>query len=221
MARYKIKKGDEIIAEWDIQYTIRMAIAGVFQYAEFGVCDDGKLVNVRFQPRWVDVKTIPTLDGLTFDEAMEALEKFCGRKPTIHLINGDIPRYYEHPEYDERIKGYAERFDNFIEIESSNFFDENILPLIKKNNWRVAYSWMSIPVLCYINEDGDWDNVRDEDDSKLIEYLSYMFLRKTGLDNDEKVDLTSEDHMYIHKFAYFMRNVPLKHLEEIDIFQEV
>ena len=221
MSRYKIMKGGEVIAEWDIQYTIRMAIAGVFQYAEFGVGDDGKLINPRFQPRWVDVKTIPSLENLTFDEAMEVLEKFSGRKPVIHLINGDIPEYYKNPEYAKNTNASAENIINFIEAEASKFFDENILPIIKRNNWKVAYSWAHVPVLIYKNEDNEWDNVRREDDATLIEYISFKFLRKTHLDNDEEVSLAGEDHMYIHKFAYFMRFVPVEHLKEIDIFEEI
>ena len=197
--------------------TIRYVKGGIYQYAKLGLDEFGVVLHIEFSPHWVKSEDIPKLEG-TYDEIMTTLREFSDREPTVYLINGVFPRYFEDDKIEEDINTSKAILTKQLEDICFGFFKDHIAPILKKNKWKVSHSYMYyVPIIVREVEDG-WDNVRGEDDEYYIEYISMMFLKELGL--SEGVQMTDEMHVGINKFKNLMGYIQADRIEELDLYYE-
>lgn len=199
-------------------YTIKYSKSGILQYADFKY-KEGKLVYHNFRPSYAKITDVPSLENLNeIEDILEVIKKFSyANRAEIYLINGRYPELYQHPTIDKSLEKADETYSNFVGKLTTDFFKKELLPLIRKNKWKVSYSWMGMPVLIK-KVKGEWDNIdSNHRDAKIIDFICNKFINNI-LRLDEKLDLRSE-HGYSSSdsFPIFLRYIPEKELEDLNI----
>ena len=185
----------------DRTYTIRFAKGGVRQYAEFHE-SNGVLVNPRLFVSWTKEGEIPDVSKMTnINEVLEAIKAIAyNNKADIYLINHAPVFYDKKPKTQKRIASMKEAYESFIDQQITDFFNAELLPIIKKNNWTIDRSGVGYYILVVKDENGEWENLgrTTEANSKKeyeFEYLCAKALKTLNL--IDGVDLTNEHGNYL------------------------
>ena len=172
-------------------YCIRYVYAGIYQYAEFSV-ENGNVIRKMFNPSYVKTGETPSLeDANTMEEILEIISKFSKRPADIFLINGNIPAYENNEAVKTDINKHVEAIEYIINKECFEFFTNHVIPIMVENNWYISTAWTGRPILISKNEENEWDNIKETDQSYLIEYMCYKLLNDLSL-YSEKVDFRQE-----------------------------
>lgn len=206
----------------DKTYTIKYSKAGVSQYANFRYSNN-KLINNSFHPKWVKTTEIPSLEGINkIEDILSIIKKWSyNHQAEIILLNGNPLNYKSKEIIDE----YANRFEEWFSDLCFKFFKSEIYPVLKKNKWKISYSWMMHPILIKKSKDEFVNVDSNHKDSILIDVICNRFIRKV-LKDDEELNLERE-HGYVSgnsfkKFFYWLHEDKLNSLkifikrEEID-----
>lgn len=175
----------------DKNITIKYSKAGVSQYAHFSIVND-KIVNYTFNPSWVNIEDVPSLEGLeTIEEVLEVIKEFsyCN-SAEIYTINDELPEYYNDNSLKDSVKDSAKAVSEYIENFCLNFFLRTVNPILERNNWKLGYSWCRRPILIE-NIDGEWNNIKENKESILIDWVCAEFLNE-ALDLRIKSNVQSE-----------------------------
>ena len=203
-------------------YTIKYSKAGIYQYADFHYKDDVLVYN-SFYPNWVKKGEIPSFENVNkIDEVLDIIRKFSyGNNAEIYKINHVLLDYYNNVTIEDELIDYSNKFNNFINSITLEFFKNNILPILKKNKWKITYSRFGHPVLA-IKKNGEWDNVlRENKDSIFTDYMCHKFLNDVMnifiniSDQNEMGSYSSEN------FAIFMKYISNNDLTKLKIFFEL
>jgi hypothetical protein len=199
----------------DTTYTIRYSKGGIAQFANFNY-SDGVLKSHNFCPRFVKISEIPSLEGLNeIEDILKVIKdwSFCNQARII-LKNGNLPDYKS----DEKINKCSQDFEKFFNKLCFDFFKSEILPILRKNKWKISVSWAGCIILIkkYKKE---WVNVDSEhNDSMLIDNICNEFLRKVI---NSRTELNfSYQHRYSsgNSFSEFFSWLPRNELEKTKIF---
>lgn len=184
----------------DKRYCIKFSFGGVLQYANFNE-KDGVLIRPSFSPSWARrFDEIPDVSDMkTIDEVLEVIKSFsyCNRAE-IHLINGQLPSYYNNTEAKELIESIKYNYDVFIKSQITEFFNSQLKPLLIENDWKISRSHVGYFILIEKDENGEWGNVIDRDAKTFeFEYLCAKCL--VSLNLIEGIDIKRESFNYLHE----------------------
>lgn len=199
-------------------YTIKYSKSGIYQYADFSYVD-GILVRNTFHPSWVDSKDLPSLKDVNdIDEILQIIKKFsyCNRAE-IFKINGVLPEYHANITIVPELEHLHDKFTELINTLSQPFFKNQILPILKKNKWKISHSWVGYPILiCKKNK--EWDNIDSQHkDHILIEYMCHRFLYDV-LGVDEHFSNGGEQgYCKSNNFAIFLKYISNEYLKNIKV----
>jgi len=199
--------------------TIRYSKAGYNQYATFGVVED-KVTSKSFYPSYVNIDDVPSLDGAdTIEDILKIIRDFSyNNDADIYSINGEMPEYFNNTTVKESITKYSDLLRNAIEDTFLKFFNENILPIINKNNWKLAHSWCGKPVLVEKDENEGWNNIKDNKDSTLIDFICSDFLSESmSINLDVRSHCEHSDEMSVNGLVHFIGYIPNIKLVEIGV----
>lgn len=174
-------------------YTIKYSKGGVSQFADFRY-SDGVFIDHSFRPSWVKTCEVPSLDGITeIEDFLKVIKEWSyGNQAEIILIDGNVPGYTSG----KLISEYQKDAEDYFNKICLSFFKSEILIIIKKNKWKISYSWMGRPVLIKKDGEGEWGNVDSySKDSMLIDNICNRFLTRV-LDTDIELNLKSEHGYY-------------------------
>jgi hypothetical protein len=207
-----------MITKIDKNYTIAYSKGGVRQFADFNY-SEGILKTHSFRPNWVKSEEIPSLEGLNeIEDILKVIKdwSYC-QQAKIILINGNLPNYNSG----ERIKKCAEDFEIFFNKLCLSFFQSEILPILRRNKWKISCSWAGYTILIKKNKK-DWVNVDTyHEDSMLIDNICNNFLKKVI---NSKVQFRPKyEHGYVSgdnlsEFTYWL---PQDKLKEMKIYIEL
>jgi len=203
----------------DKTYCIKFTYGGVFQYANFNE-KDGVLVRPNFNPSWAKIVDIPDVSNMkTIDEVLEAIKLFsyCNHVE-IHLINGQLPSFYNNIEAKILIDSINAKYDIFIKSQITEFFHSQLKPLLIKNEWKISTSHIGYLVLIEKDENGVWDNIGSNSEKSLeFEFLCAKCLMALNL--IEGVDLKKESYNYLSEsYKLFSR---VNDIETSEFFIEI
>ncbi len=200
----------------DKSYTIKYSKAGVRQYADFNE-KDGVIVSKSFNPSWVKISEVPSLDNAnTIDEILEIIKEFSYDTAEIYLINGQLPKYYRNKKLKSDIKARIKIVDEIIAKQCTEFLIKNVVPILIKNKWFIGYSWCGKPIVIYKNRKGEWDNVRDNK-LQYLEYICYVLISGFGL-SDDNIDFRREhSEPIIDGFSHLIKYVPEDELNKTNL----
>ncbi len=173
-------------------YTIKYSKGGIAQFADFNYSEN-KLVSNSFRPNWVKTNEIPSLEDLEkIEDILKVIKDWSyANQAEIILIDNNVPNYKSK----QITQKYADEFKLFFLNFCTNFFKSEILPILKKNKWKISYSWMGQPILIK-KVKKEWNNVDSyHKDSKLIDCICNRFLKKV-LKSDTELNFKAE-HGYI------------------------
>jgi hypothetical protein len=167
------------------RYKIAFSYAGYTQYAEFNEVD-GVLYNPTLNVSYSKSTEIPDVSKCkTIDEVLGLIKKFAyGGQAKIDRINGMPPFYYKNIKTQKLLKDMREAHETFIEEQANIFFNTTLKPILKKNKWKISKSHIGMMILIAKDENGEWDNVRDEKKEFEFEYLCKCFLSAIGENTD-------------------------------------
>jgi hypothetical protein len=205
--------------KYDKNYIIRYAKSGIYQYANF-MEFEGKIVNKWFHPTWVNINEIPSLDNAnTIDEILTIIKEFTGNRAEIYKINGMLVDYYNNKQVQIDTDAHIATVEKVIENECIKFFQTHVQPILIKNNWFISYSWCGKPVIIYKDENGEWDNIKE--DNTLIEYMCYRLINGLGL-YDEKVNFESEHSKpTLNGFSALLTHIPHEQIESTGLYVKI
>jgi hypothetical protein len=178
------------------RYTIKFSKGGIIQYADFSEAD-GVLVNPRLHISWTSVDEVPDVSNMTkIDEVLEAIKSvaYCNRAE-IYLINGAPVFYFNKKRPRKHILMMGDAFEVFIDSQITTFFNNILLPIIKRNNWNIGRSHVGYYVLIKQNKKGGWDNVQDSKALFEFEYLCAKALHSLNI--IEKINITNESNNFL------------------------
>lgn len=192
----------------DKYYTIKYSKSGISQYADFNY-SEGKLISHTFYPRYSD--NTPLLEGLNeIEDILKVIQEFSyNNQASIWLLNG-LPLNYPKINNDK----FGESFEKYIGSLSFRFFKKNIFPILKRNKWKISYSWMGRPV--FIERlDEQWINIdSDSEYNRIIQIMCSKFLSIIGIESDMRLKEGYIDDVFPKFYWYMMQ----KDLEKLDIF---
>lgn len=204
----------------NIKYTIRYAYAGIYQYADIRF-KDGIIFDKSFRPRYVSNNTVvPSLDNAdNIEEILEIIKGFSyNKRAEIYLINGNYPEYHYNEQVKVDVKIHSDIINNTIKEELYLFFTTHIAPILIKNNWFISTSWCGHPVLINKDENGEWQNIKNERDGDLIEFMCFRLLNEVGL-YDGSVDFRKEQgDPYLNGFYQIMKHISSEVIEKSALF---
>jgi hypothetical protein len=202
-------------------YTIRYVYAGIYQYADFRE-EDGKITRKSFNPNWVsNGVVVPTFEGIdTIDGILKEIKTFAGRQAEIHLIDQMLPKYYRSKVIRSQVTKSTNLIQTLIADECFKFFNDCIKPIMLKKKYFVARSHMMRIVLIE-KRNGEWENIIESKESRLIEFSCYQLLKSIGL-YDGDVDLKSEHNSFIISgFANLWYQFTVEQVKIIDLYIEL
>lgn len=202
-----------------ITYTIKFSKMGINQYATVTTDLKNKIIGTNFYPSYINTDKVPLIEGLkTLEEIINIIAKFSyDGFAEVHLINNLLPLYYNNKKLRASIDNANEEIDLVIEKVFSNVFKESIVPIMIANNWKISTSKYGVPVLIYLTEGGEWDNIKKNKDSILIDYLGSKLDDSVGY-----LDLTPQhSDISIDGFRVFMRHISIDTLKELGLFVQL
>lgn len=195
-------------------YTIKFSKGGILQYATFRE-SNGVLVRPTLHVSWANINEIPDVSQMTnIKDILEAIKSFsyCNRAE-IHLIN-HAPVFYDKKKKTQKlIKSMESAYEKFIETQLTNFFESELLPLIIKNKWKIGRSHVGYFIPIQTDENGEWDNIKDDKKGFEFEYLCAKALKTFDL--IEGVNLQKEHGNYLSVSHKFLNYVDIQKYNEI------
>ncbi len=182
----------------DKRYTIKFSYAGIAQYADFNEVN-GLLYNPSLSVNWSKTGEIPSVSHLTkIEDVLDVIKSFAYcKKAEIYLINGSPVFYYNKEKTRKLINTIQLATENFVKEQLTIFFNSELTPLIKKNNWKISNSHVGFLVLIEKDKDGNWDNIKDTKKEFEIEYLCAKCLLALNL--GETIDIKKQHGNYIYQ----------------------
>lgn len=190
----------------DRSYTIKFSYAGVSQYADFRE-SQGELIHPELFVSYMKVdsdeykicQSIKTMTNI--NDILEAIKSIAyNNRAEIHFINYAPVFYDKKKKTQQRIKSMNDAYDKFIDQQLTDFFNAELLPIIKKNNWGIGRSGMGAYIIIAKDKNGEWNNVGKTTESNYkkefqFEYLCAKALK--SLDLIKKIDLRNEHGNYL------------------------
>jgi len=191
----------------EIKYTIKFSYAGYNQYCKL-IIEDNIVKRHEFYIQYNKGKNID-LKSKTLDEAIELIKSisYCN-EANIHLINDEPAFLYEQNHIKEAVKLVKKEYDKFIEEKIEKFFNDNLVSIIRENEWRITVSNFNYIVLI-AKKDNEWDNYHRVIEHNLFfkfEYLCYLCLK--ALDLEEKIELKNETYTYYDYSCTLLGMIP-------------
>lgn len=205
----------------DKTYTIKYSKAGIYQYADFLYKDD-ILAHNSFYPSWTKKEEVPLLDGINnINEILKIIKKFAyNNNAEIYKINRVFPEYYNNKTIKDDLENLSNKFNFFINELSESFFTNQILPVLKRNRWKISNSWTGYPIL--IKKIKKWDNVDSQHkDYKLIDYMAHRFLSDVMSINEDIEDKGEMGYYKSDNFAIFLKYISEDFLNKNKIFIKI
>ena len=160
-------------------YTVKYAYAGYTQYERYSEDKDGNIISKRFRPSYSKKGEVPLLDKCnSIEEILTTITEFTKYPATIHLINGQIPEYFENTDLKQAVRDAGDKIARIKKEAIGELVEKQILPILAKNKWKISTSWIGKPVLIVKNEEGKWDNVPDCPEAHMLDLIGAMFTTK-------------------------------------------
>lgn len=178
-------------------YKIKFSKGGITQYADFREAD-GVLVRPSLHVSWVKCNEIPDVSNMkSIDEILEAIKSFayCNRAE-IYLIDGYPVFYYRLDNTKQLIENIKTERKEFTKGKILSFYESQLVPLLKKNKWKISTSHVGYLVLIEKIK-GEWDNVKDYNKLFEFEYLCAECL--LALDIIDSIKLCGEGQTYLYE----------------------